>query len=95
MNDQTKIAIRASTQDHLEISDVKEGVVILKDGGSCLVLQISAINFNLLSEREQEAIIYAYGALLNSLSFPIQIVIRSQQKDISGIYEKNHDSVIL
>jgi len=76
-------AIRASTQDHLEIEDIKEGIVILKDGGACLVLSVTSINYDLLSEREQEAIVYAYAGLLNSLNFPIQIVIRSQLKDIS------------
>lgn len=76
-------AIRASTQDHLEIEDIKEGIVILKDGGACLVLNVSSINYDLLSEKEQEAIIYAYAALLNSLTFPIQIVIKTQPKDVS------------
>ena len=84
MTDTAKIAIRASTQDHLEIEDIKEGITILKDGGACLVLAVNSINFDLLSEKEQEATIYAYASLLNSLTFSIQIVIRSQQKDISA-----------
>ena len=77
-------AIRASTQDHLEIEDIKEGIVILKDGGACLIVSVTSINYDLLSEKEQEAIIYAYAGLLNSLNFPIQIVIRSQLKDVSS-----------
>jgi len=77
-------AIRASTQDHLEIEDIKDGIVILKDGGACLIISVTSINYDLLSEREQEAIIYAYAGLLNSLNFPIQIVVRSQLKDVSG-----------
>jgi len=77
-------AIRASTQDHLEIEDIKEGIVILKDGGACLIISVTSINYDLLSEKEQEAIIYAYAGLLNSLNFPIQIVIRSQLKDVSS-----------
>jgi len=84
MTDTAKIAIRASTQDHLDIEDIKDNVVILKDGSSCLILSVTAINFGLLSEREQDATIYAYAALLNSLAYPIQIVIRSARKDISG-----------
>jgi len=84
MVDSTKIAIRASTQAHLEIEDIKEGIVILKGGGCCLIIVTTAINFDLLSEKEQEATIFAYAALLNSLAFPIQIVIRSQRKDISS-----------
>lgn len=84
MLDQTKVAIRASTQDHLEIEDIKDGIVILKDGGACLVLTTTAVNFGLLSEKEQEATIYAYAALLNSLTFSIQVLIRSSRKDISS-----------
>jgi len=75
--------INATTQDHLEIEDIIEDVVILKDGSACLVLQTTAVNFGLLSEKEQDATIFAYAALLNSLSFPIQIVIRSKRTDIS------------
>ncbi|MGB9911490.1 MAG: hypothetical protein ACPLKP_02690 [Microgenomates group bacterium] len=81
--DPAQIAIRASTQDHLEIEDIREGIVLLKNGGACVILSVSAINYDLLSEKEQEAMIYAYAALLNSLTFPIQIVIRTQPKDVS------------
>jgi hypothetical protein len=84
MIDTTRIGIRASTQDHLEIEDIKEDIVILKDGSACLIMAITSINFDLLSEKEQEATIFAYAALLNSLTFPIQIIVRSQQKDISA-----------
>ena len=82
--DPLKIPIRASTQEHLEIEDIKEDIVILKDGSCCLVLSTTAINFGLLSEKEQDATIYAYAALLNSLTFPIQIIIRSKRKNISS-----------
>jgi len=82
--DPARVAIRASTQEHLEIEDIKEGIVILKDGGACLVIAVTSINYDLLSEKEQEAIVYAYASLLNSLNFPIQIVIRTQQKDVSA-----------
>jgi len=77
-------AIRASTQDHLEIEDIKEGIIVLKNGGACLIISVTSINYDLLSEKEQEAIIYAYAGLLNSLNFPIQIVVRSQLKDVSA-----------
>lgn len=76
--------IKGSTQEHLPIEDIRESLVILKDGSCCLVLEASAINFELLSEKEQAAMIFAYAALLNSLSFPIQILIRSQRKNISA-----------
>lgn len=82
--DPTKIPIRASTQEHLDIEDIQDGIVILRDGSCCLVIATTAINFGLLSEKEQEATIYAYAGLLNSLTFSIQVVLRSQRKDISG-----------
>jgi hypothetical protein len=84
MMDPAQIAIKASTQEHLDIEDIIDDVVILKDGGACLVLAASAINFGLLSEREQEATIATYAQLINSLNFPLQIVIRSQRKDITA-----------
>ena len=82
--DPTKIPIRASSQEHLDIEDIRDDLVILKDGSCILVLTTTAINYGLLSEKEQEAIIYAYAALLNSLTFSIQIVIRSEKKDVSS-----------
>jgi len=83
MPDPLSIPIRGTTQDHLNIEDVVDNVVILKDGSCCLILSTTAINFGLLSEREQDATIYAYAELLNSLTFPIQLVIRSRQKDVT------------
>lgn len=86
--DVSKVAIRGSTQDHLEIADIRDDLVILKDGSVALVIRVSAVNFGLLSESEQEAMIYAYAGLLNSLNFSIQIVVRSQRKDISQYVAK-------
>jgi len=73
----------ASTQQHLDIYDINQGLILLKNGGARLVLSCTAVNFNLLSEIEQDAIIAAYSALLNSLSFPIQVIVRSKKMDIS------------
>lgn len=75
--------IKSSTQEHLDIYTIKDHLVFLKDGSVALVLKTTAINFNLLSEEEQDATIYAYAGLLNSLSFSVQILIRSQRKNIS------------
>lgn len=76
--------IKATTQEHLDVEDIRDDLVVLKNGSCCLVLTTNAINFGLLSEPEQDATIYAYAGFLNSLSFPIQILIRSQKKDISS-----------
>ncbi len=78
-----KIAIKGSTQEHLEIAEITDDLAVMKDGSVALILQVSAVNFGLLSEKEQEAIIYAYAGLINSLNFSIQIVVRSQKKDVS------------
>lgn len=79
--------IRASTQEHLEIDDIIDDIILLKSGGASIVVQTTAVNFGLLSEGEQDAIIYAYAGLLNSLSFPMQIVIRSKRMDVSQYLE--------
>ncbi|MEI8067876.1 MAG: hypothetical protein WCG91_02940 [Candidatus Shapirobacteria bacterium] len=83
-NDPLKIAIKGSTQDHLPIEDVRDGIVMIKDGSCSMVMQISSVNFDLLSEKEQSALVFAYGGILNSLNFPIQIVIRSNTKDVTS-----------
>ncbi len=72
-----------STQDFLDLEDITQDIVLNRDGSACLILEVAAINFGLFSEKEQEATIYAYAQLLNSLTFPIQIVIMSKRKDIS------------
>ncbi|MFH1566153.1 MAG: hypothetical protein ABIB98_03080 [bacterium] len=79
--------ILASTQEHLDIEDIKDGVIILKSGGAAMVLQTTSVNFDLLSVREQDAAIAAFSSMLNSLSFPMQIVIRSKKMDISKYIE--------
>jgi len=76
--------IQASTQDHVDILDILDDITINKDGSCSIVLQVTAINFDLLSEMEQDAIIYAYAGLLNSLTFSIQIMIRSAIKDVTN-----------
>jgi len=78
----------ASTQNQLDILDITNNLVLTKGGGAALVIQTNAVNFDLLSEREQDAMIGAYATLLNSLSFPIQIVIRSRKLDISAYLAK-------
>lgn len=80
--------IKASTQEHLDIEDICKDFVVLKNGGVVAVLETTAVNFDLLSEREQDAMIEAYGGLLNSLSFPIQIVVHSKKLDINSYLEK-------
>ncbi len=74
----------ATTQDHLPIADIIEDILLYKDGGAAVVMESTSLSFGLLSEYEQEAEIAPYPASLNSLSFSIQIVVRTQRKDISS-----------
>lgn len=76
--------IRGTTQEFTEIEDIRDDLVLLSDGSCCLILETTATNFGLLSEKEQDALIFAYAGLLNSLTFPLQLVIRSRRKDISA-----------
>lgn len=80
--------IRATTQGFLEIEDIKDDLLLLNDGSCAIIIETTAVNFSLLSEKEQDAMIFAYSGLLNSLSFPVQIFIRSKRKDISGYLER-------
>lgn len=83
----------ASTQDHLEIKDIVDDLVITKSGTVAMVIQTSAINFDLLAEYEQDSKIFAFAGLLNSLNFHIQILIRTRRIDISNYvsYLKNQE----
>lgn len=77
-----------TTQEHLDIYDIKDNFVILKNGAVSAVLQTNAVNFDLLSEIEQDAIIAAFSMLLNSITFSVQILIRSKKLDITKYIEK-------
>jgi hypothetical protein len=73
----------STSQAHLPIADIVDDMVLYKDGGAALIMESTSLNFGLLSEKEQQAVIAAYAALINSLSFSLQIVIRTQRKDIT------------
>ena len=74
----------ASTQEHLDIEKIADNLVILKDGTVSIVLQTTSVNFDLLSEPEQDAKIKAFGQLLNSLNHSFQIMIRTKKINIRG-----------
>ena len=79
---------RPSTQAHLAIAEIKDGVVVLKDGTLRKVLMTSSINFALKSEDEQNALISSYVSFLNSIDFPLQIVVQSRQLQIKPYLAK-------
>ncbi len=77
-----------STQQYLDIAEIRDDMVILKDGTVRSVLLVSSINFALKSSDEQEAIIQGYMTFLNGLEFPIQIVIQSRKMNIDAYMNK-------
>lgn len=81
----------ASTQQFIDIAGIKEGIVILNNGSYRLILSTSAINFSLKSEQEQNSLIFQYQGFLNSLHFPIEIVIQSKKLDLNQYLKKITD----
>lgn len=77
-----------STQNSLLISEIRDGVVILRDGSMRSVIMGSAINFDLMSAQEQNAVEFSFQGFLNSLHFPVQIVVASRRIDLDSYIEK-------
>tara|TARA_B100000745_G_scaffold294549_1_gene237674 strand:+ start:34571 stop:35194 length:624 start_codon:yes stop_codon:yes gene_type:complete len=71
-----------ATQSFVPVQEVRNGTIILKDGGLRSVLMASSVNFALKSEDEQNAIIGAFQTFLNTLDFPVQILVHSRELDI-------------
>jgi|SRR5665213_637481 len=90
-----------STQNTLEIAEIRDGIVILNDGTFRSVVMVKSINFDLMSPQEQEAVEYSYQGFLNSLYFPMQIFIRTQRVDLEPYIERldkirtEHDNMLL
>jgi len=87
MTNKRKLAsnkINSTTQEYLDIAEIKEGAVILRDGTLRSILMVSSINFALKSEDEQNAIISQYVGFLNSIDYPLQIVVQSRELSIDN-----------
>lgn len=90
-----------STQNMLQIAEIRDGIVIMNDGSFRSVIMVKSINFDLMSPQEQEAVEYSYQGFLNSLYFPVQIFIRSQKIDLQPYIAKldkirtEHDNMLL
>ena len=88
-----KNKIRSTTQDFTEIIDISDDIVFLKGGNTCMVAEVSSVNFFLLSNDEQNARIYGYMSLLNSLSSYIQILIVSRRIDMGNYLKLLEDKI--
>ncbi len=90
-----------STQNTLQIAEIRDGIVIMNDGSFRSVVMVKSVNFDLMSQQEQEAVEYSYQGFLNSLYFPVQIFIRSQRVDLQPYIAKldkirsEHDNMLL
>jgi type IV secretory pathway VirB4 component len=90
-----------STQNALEIAEIRDGIVIMNDGSFRSVVMVKSINFDLMSNSEQESVEFSYQGFLNSLYFPIQILIRTQRVDLAPYIDKldkirsEHDNMLL
>lgn len=90
-----------STQSTLLISELRDGLVIMKDGSFRAVVACQSINFDLMSEQEREGVEYSYQNFLNSLNFSVQILVRSQRVDIGPYIDRlttirrNNDNMLL
>ena len=90
-----------STQNTLQIAEIRDGIVIMNDGSFRSVIMVKSINFDLMSPQEREAVEYSYQGFLNSLYFPVQIFIRSQKVDLGPYIDKlvkirsEHDNMLL
>ncbi len=71
------------TQTFLKVAEIRDSTIIMQDGTLRSVLTVSSTNFDLKSEEEQNALIYAYQRFLNSLEFHIQILLQSRKMDIA------------
>ncbi len=90
-----------STQNVLQVAEIRDGIVIMNDGSFRSVIMAKSINFDLMSQIEREGVEGGYQAMLNSLYFPIQIFMRSQKVDLRPYIEKldkirtEHDNMLL
>lgn len=82
-----------STENLVPITDIRDGVVVLKNGSLRMVLEVSAINFELRSNDEQVATLQSFQRFLNSSDFPLQMVISSRELNI-GTYLKTIDTIL-
>ena len=82
-----------TTKDFVQIADIRDTVLVLKDGSLRSIIEASSINFELKSADEQTAIIQGFQNFINSMDFPLQIVVNSRKLDI-GPYLKSLDELI-
>ncbi len=87
--EQAKQASNQTTaQKSLLFSELRDGMIVMSDGTFRAVISCQSINFDLMSAREREGIEFSYQNFLNSLFFPIQVLVRSRRVDIAPYIER-------
>lgn len=81
----------ASTHKYVDVAEVHDGVVVMRNGSLRAILMMSSINFDLKSSDEQDAIILQYQNFLNSLDFPLQVVVSSRKLNIGPYIQVLND----
>lgn len=76
-----------STQSYVDVEVIRDGAIVLKNGALRSVILVSSLNFDLKSSQEQDAIISQYQSFLNSLDFPVQIIVSSKRFNITPYLE--------
>ena len=91
----------STTQAFVPVKEIRDGVIVRDDGVLCSIILVSALNFNLKSETEREAILYQFQSLLNSLEVGVQILIQSRRLNIrpylqflEEVYEKQSGELL-
>lgn len=84
----------SSTQRYLPFSQIRDNVIIMKDDSARLVMRCSTVNFLLKNTDEQDSIIISFQRFLNSLDFPIQILVRSKKLDIDSYLNNLNDKAL-
>lgn len=82
------------SQRLLDVVDIRDGMVIVKGGGFRAILMCSSVNFALKSQDEQDSLIYRFQNFLNSLDFPVQIVVNSRQLNLDKYLEDLGDRAL-
>lgn len=77
-----------STQNTLQIAELRENMAVMNDGSFRVVVACKSINFDLMSSVERESVEFSYQSFLNSLYFPVQILVRSQRVDIGPYLDR-------
>src|ERR1051326_2055634 len=88
MAEMKKDSTGVGIQSHMDVSEIRDNTIVLRDGSLRAVIVVSSTNFSLKSGDEQNALIDAYQSFLNALEFPIQILMQSRKLDIHSYLDK-------